>query len=49
MSPPHVGMGRRWNRRKLSRRYWSIQSGSPFIHDISRMMSSLSPRLGLKT
>ena len=30
-------------------RFLSIQSGSPFIHDISLTMSVFRPRLGLKT
>src|SRR3954467_7139012 len=49
MSPPQLGMGRFWKWRYDLRRMSRIQSGSPFIQDISRMMSSFSPRLGLKT
>ena len=49
MSPPHWGIGRRSKARYDLRRKSSIQSGSPFIHDISRMMSSFRPFFGLKT
>ena len=49
MSPPQLGIGRRSKALRHFRRLVSIQSGSPFIHDISLTMSVLSPRLGLKT
>ena len=49
MSPPQVGMGRRSKWRSAFSRRWVIQSGSPFIQDISRTMSSVRPFFGLKT
>ena len=47
--PPHVGMGRRSNRWSDFSRTSRIQSGSPFIQDISSTMSSERPFFGLKT
>ncbi len=49
MSPPHEGMGRFWKALSDRSRISRIQSGSPFIHDMSWTMSTSKPRLGLKT
>src|SRR5438477_12012872 len=49
MSPPQLGIGRLRKCWYDFRRKSRIQSGSPFIHEISRSMSSSSPRLGLNT
>ena len=45
----HAAMGLRSKRRRAESRKLRIHSGSPFISDISRTMSSLRPFLGLKT
>ena len=49
MSPPQLGMGRFSKCLSDLSRYSRIQSGSPFIQDISLTMSSERPFLGLKT
>src|SRR5918998_5937304 len=41
-------MGLRSKSLSARNRIWRIQSGSPFIHDISETMSGFKPFLGLK-
>ncbi len=45
----HGAMGLRSKIWRARSRNLRIQSGSPFIHDISSTMSELRPFLGLKT
>ena len=42
-------IGLRSNRLSARSRNWRIQSGSPFIHDISLTMSAFRPFRGLNT
>ena len=49
MSPPQFGIGFLKKMSSALRRNSRIQSGSPFIQDISRTIASSRPRLGLKT
>jgi hypothetical protein len=44
-SPPHVGIGLRWNSLRPLRRRSSIHCGSFFFAEMSRTTSSFSPRL----
>ena len=45
----HSAIGLRSKLRNARSRNWRIQSGSPFIHDISSTMSEFRPFFGLKT